>query len=306
MRTKLSTDRGFVLIIVIWTAAVLALLMLSFTGTAQSYLRTTAHELESARAEALADSGISLAVIDLLARRKDTAVNARFVSDGSPSACNFNTDDLLILRVHDNGGRINLNLATDSLLRAFFIGLGYDSDAAERYADTLLDYRDRDDDRRPSGAEAKEYRAAGRRFGPKNAPFDNLEELQQVLGFHADLIAAMSPHVTINSASAGLDPRVTRQDLVEIVSRGKARSQQVPFALQVGRLPTDFVIASDQQSFTIHAEARLASGAVYVRETVVEFASNRATTHRFKMWRHGNRTTEASGIAIDQLSRVPC
>ncbi len=308
MRTDLSSDRGFVLIVVIWTAAVLALMMLSFAMTAQNFVRTTTNEVESARAEALADSGVSLAIIDLLVRRRDTAAASRFVNDGTPAACVVNNDDLIIVRVHDNGGRINLNLASDALLRAFFIGLGSEPNAADRYADTLLDYRDRDDDRRPFGAESKDYRAAGRRFGPKNAPFDSLEELQQVLGFDADLIAAMSPHITIHSASAGLDPKVTREDLVEIVSRGKSRSLQLqlPFQSQSGRLPADFAIASDQQNFTVHSEARLATGAVYVREAVVEFSSNRATTYRIKMWRHGNRTVEASGIAIDQFPRVPC
>ena len=306
MRTKLSSDHGFALIVVIWTAAILAFLMLSFSRTAQNYVRTTANDLELARAEALADTGISLAIIDLFARRQDSVGTAQFDTDGSPSACIVNADDFVILRVQDNGGRINLNLATEGLLRALFLGLGYELDAADRFTDTLLDYRDRDDNRRPSGAEEKEYRAAGRRFGPKNAPFDNLEELQQVLGFNSDLIAAMSPHVTINSTSAGLDPKFTRQDLVEIVSRGSARSPQLPSLSQASRLPADFAIASDQQSFSLHSEARLASGAVYVREAIIEFTSNRANTYRIKKWRRGNRTVEADGIALERLPRAPC
>ena len=303
----MTSDRGFVLIFVIWTMALLALLALGFTRSAQTYVRAAGHGVESARAQALADSGISLAVLDLVASHRGSGRVEQFPIDGSLVACAMGQDNLVLMSVQDSGGRINLNLAGEALLRAFFIGLGAEPDDAARYADTIMDYRDRDDDRRAHGAEVVEYRAAGRAYGPKNAPFDNLVELQQVLGFTPELIAAMAPHVTIHSGSAGLDPKVIRPELAEIVARGRYRplqQQQLQTAAEI--LPSEFVISSDQRSFVVYSEARLTSGAVYVREAVIELPSNRTTTYRMKAWQHGNTTSETRGITTDKLIPVPC
>ena len=294
------------LIVVIWTAALLALLALGFTRYAQTYVRAAGNGIESARAQALADSGVSLAVLDLLASLRGGGRVAQFPIDGSVVACVMGQDDLVVVSVQDSGGRINLNLAGDVLLRAFFIGLGADPDDASRYADTIIDYRDRDNDRRAHGAEAPEYRAAGRAYGPKNAPFDNLAELQQVLGLPPELIAAMAAHVTIHSGSAGLDPKVTRPALADIVARGRYRPLQQQFPTAAELLPSEFVISSDQRSFVVHSEARLASGAVYVREAVIELPSNRSTTYRMKAWQHGNSTNESGGASKDKLIPVAC
>ena len=306
MRIGLASDHGFVLIVVIWTAALLAMLTFSFSRTSQSYLRSAVVNIEAAKAEALADTGFSFAVLDWAEARKGSVRPQRFKPDGTPTVCAADSGDILLIRVQDTGGRININLAGDKLLQALFAGLGSDLDTAARYADTLIDYRDRDDDRRPRGAEAPEYRAAGRETGPKNAPLDNLDELNQVLGFEPDLIAAMLPHVTIHSASAGLDPRVTRPELVEIVGRGQARALQIPMSTSVQRLPAEFTIASDQRTFAVHSEARLATGAVFVRDAVVEFAANRASSYRIRTWQRGRSPLKASRVPIDPFPQTPC
>ncbi len=293
-----DTDSGYVLIVVIWTVAVLALIALAFTRNAQTYVRTAAHGIESARAEAFADSGISLAVLGLTANRRGGVRVGRFPVDGSEVACSLDNDSVTIISVQDTGGLINLNLARDNLLRAFFSGLGAEPDDAARFADTIMDYREREHERRPHGAEMAEYRAEGRAYGPKNAPFDSLEELHQVLGLTPDLITAMRPHVTIHSATAGLDPAVTRPELVDIVSRGRDRSlPSRQFEITAQQLPAEFVISSDQRSFVVRSEAHLASGAVYVREAVIELTPNRATPYRVKSWLRGRMGENGDGAA---------
>jgi general secretion pathway protein K len=60
--------------------------------------------------------------------------------------------------------------------------VGFDPDQAESLADAIADFRDADNLKHLRGAEEPEYRAAGLAWGPKNAPFQTVEELQQVLG----------------------------------------------------------------------------------------------------------------------------
>ena len=212
---------GFVLIVVIWMAALLALIAAGFARSVQTYVRVTANSIESARAEALADSGVNLAIIDLVAMRTAPDRARRFPIEGTAVACAMGGDATISIGVQDAGGRINLNLAGEGLLAALFVGLGATHDAAARYADTIIDFRDRDDVRRPHGAEAAEYRAAGVTMRPKNAPFEAFEELHQVLGLEPEMIAAMRPHVTLHSASAGLDPRVIQPALLELLTGGQ-------------------------------------------------------------------------------------
>ena len=54
---------------------------------------------------------------------------------------------------------------------------------APRLRDTLLDYVDEDDEVRPNGAEAVQYRNAGRDYGPANRMLTSPVELARVLGW---------------------------------------------------------------------------------------------------------------------------
>lgn len=302
----MRSDRGFVLIAVIWTAALLALIMVGFTRNAQTFVRSVSNGLESARAEALAESGINIGLLDLLETRRGSGRIGRFPMDGSPVSCAMNDDDVVFVTVQDTGGRVNLNLANEGLLRSLFLGLGLESAAAARYTDTIIDYRDRDDNRRPFGAEAAEYRAAGREIGPKNAPFDSLEELQQVLGFDPAMLARLRPHVTIHSASAGLDPRYVRPELVELLARSTSQvALKSEFSFGTQALPAEFIVSSDQRSVLVSSEARLASGAVYVREAVIELPTNRTSQFRMKVWQHGLKSSFGGAVSEKYVAQ-PC
>ena len=93
----------------------------------------------------------------------------------------------VLVTVEDEAGKVDLNSASEPLLRALLAGAGATPVEVDRITAAILDYRDADNLRRPDGAEADEYRLAGRQNGPKNAPFDSIFELGQVLGVDAAL-----------------------------------------------------------------------------------------------------------------------
>ena len=57
-----------------------------------------------------------------------------------------------------------------------------DEPSAARLVDAIGDWKDADDLRRPNGAEAADYQAAGSPYLPANALFETVPELQRVLG----------------------------------------------------------------------------------------------------------------------------
>ena len=284
-----SRDAGFILIVVIWVAALFALATVAFVRAAQTQVRGAATLSQSTRAELMADSGVTLVMLDLIETKAKPDRRARFAVDNSIVQCAAGGDDRLAIRVQDAAGRINLNLANERLLQAFFVGLGASRPVADQLADAMIDFRDGDNDRRVAGAEQPEYLAAGRAFGPKNAPLDSLEELHQILGLDSNMIEAMLPHVTLHSRIAGLDPRFTTPALTELLAQGAEQlSARQTTGLSDGRLPAEFFAASKQHTYVASVTARLVSGATYMREAVIELPAPRTRTPMLLTWKRGN------------------
>ena len=297
-----AEDRGFILILVIWFTALIALLAIGFTSAVQSHLRLTSGALQGAKAEALADAGVELAVLSLLTGGPDR----RFPINGLPVSCSVEGLGVVTLRVRDAGGRVSLNLASERMLQALFIGLGANRETASRATDLILDYRDTDSNRRPNGAELPEYVDAGRPLGPKNGPFDTTDELNQVLGLDPALIALAAPHITVHSQTAGLDPRTTSPELAAIITRGA--EQLPPLAVGAGNpggpVPAEFVNGSPQKVFWIESTAQLGNGAVFARETVAELQSGRDALPIYKMWKRG--VSQPPGTNVANGTAPPC
>jgi general secretion pathway protein K len=294
---------GFSLVAVLWITALFALISVAFIRDIQSHLRETSSAIEGAQAEALADAGVNLAVMDLLASRKNAHFEQRFLANNTPVSCTVSGDESITIRVQDAGGRINLNTANERLLQALFLGLGSDLDTASLYADRIIDFRDQDENQRPAGAEREAYLAAARSRGPKNAPFDAIEELYQVLGLDSEAIAASQDYFTLHSGIAGIDPKFVSMELAEVLSRGEEKLPQATIQHdQTDTLPAEFSMNSPHRTFVIHSEARLAGDAVYVREAVVDFSTTQTAYHVFKVWKRGRAIGDTE---IEDASNLP-
>ena len=224
-RREKRSQRGFVLLVVLSALGILAVVAASFAQVARNHIRLAAVASEGARAEALADAGVHIVILDLVAARGAQSSARRFALDATPLACSIDGDGaVLTLAVQDEAGKVDLNIATPPLLRALVLGLGLSG--GEAAVDAILDYRDEDDNRRISGAERAEYLAAGRSHGPRNGPFLAVEELSSVLGLTQADADRLRPFVTIHSGLAAIDTNVAPKALVDILARGLARRRR--------------------------------------------------------------------------------
>jgi general secretion pathway protein K len=81
-----------------------------------------------------------------------------------------------------------------------FQALGEPRASADKLAGAVIDWRDPDSLTQPSGgAEDADYLAAGLNWGAKDAPFESVAELEQVLGMRPALYALAAPHLTVFS-----------------------------------------------------------------------------------------------------------
>lgn len=285
-RSKLGTgERGIALIAVLWVMVLLSLLATSLTRTTRTGSQLARNLVASAEARALADAGIYRAIAGLMERQPER----RLAVDGTRYRIAFARGEVL-LSLQDEGGKIDLNRAPVEMLVSLFQTVGVEREASVALADAVADYRDGDHDRHLSGAEDSEYRRAGLSHGAKDAPFEAIEELRNVLGVSEALYQELRPAITVfgrgrrvNRATAPplvlrALPGMDQPAMLEQLEAREARTESTTTLdddMAAGDETDEPITARRRRvgrfggAVTISAEAHTADGAVFVREAVV-------------------------------------
>ncbi len=196
-------QQGIALVIVLWVVMLLSVMAASFAYTMHTENSLTIHALDRARGRALAEAAIAYAAYRLFVQRDPTH---RWPADGTPRRWRFGSGTAEI-SVRDVSGLIDINKANPKLLqRLLMTAGGLNQDQAQAMVDRIEDFRDPDDLKRANGAERADYLQAGLGYGPKNAPFDSITELQQVMGMTVSLYASIEDAITVLSRQSGINP----------------------------------------------------------------------------------------------------
>ena len=190
---------GFVLVTVLVMLALIAGVIGAVTRIVTLDVRAQ-HQLDDALVAQLQVDGVARYVAwDVANQPSSTTLRA-----GDAWQCRQGTTIIQVV-VRPAQGLIDLNAASPSLLKLLLVGLGEPPERAERLAAAITDFRDADDARHVNGAERAQYRLAGLAHTPKNAPFEMIAELDQVLGMDFDLLRRLEPFVTVYSGLATVD-----------------------------------------------------------------------------------------------------
>ena len=198
--------RGAALLLVLWLVALLTALVGSFALAARTEHLQGQVLARGTEAQALARAGIEYAVWRMT--RGDRRL--RWMADGreyrwDPGAL-APTGEVTV-RIVDEQGKVDLNMADATLLTALFEAVGVERAEAALVAGAILDWRDVDTLTLPvGGAEDPDYASAGRHYGAADAPFASVAELEQVLGMTPPLYARVAPHLTVHSGRPVPDP----------------------------------------------------------------------------------------------------
>lgn len=196
---------GFALLIVLWTVGFLALLGTRLVAAGRSDTQLAENLKQEAELRAAADGAVAHAMFAM-----EAAHDPGFRAGAPQREVRIGATPVL-LRIENEGDRINLNTASLALLRALIIEIGVSPAQADRLAAAILDWRTSGAKARPGGAKAPEYRAAGLAFGPPGTPFQRVDELAGVLGITPALFDRLAPHLTVLTDS---DPDMTTRDPV--------------------------------------------------------------------------------------------
>ncbi len=208
-----SGRKGSILLYVVWMVALLSILASSVASQAEFATGFAQRSSEQLRAAYLARAAFQAALAEL-ARDPTPAVDGW--SDGwanNPAA--FQDRPLgggwfSIIAGDDQAGahsqyglddeqsRINLNTAPGDLLARLLESVGGVSrKESTEIAAAIEDWRDKDDQARPLGAEGFYYRSRPQGYGCKDGPFENVEELLLVKGVSPQLYGRLSPSLTV-------------------------------------------------------------------------------------------------------------
>lgn len=297
-----SGDEGAVLIVVLGAMLLLSAIASTLMLATRSELKARFEAGRSVELSLIADGMVRLTAYQLTRRSGEEKATA--LVDGTPRSCTVG-EDIVEVRVVDAAGLVDLNAAPLQLVERALLAAGASPAIAKSMAARIQDFRDADDVETPGGAETATYAAQGMRHGPKNAPFDTVEELDQVLGMSPELLEALRPLVTVQSRFAGIDPAVTPLPLLRALVKdaGTAVAGDAERALLSQRYQLDGSTTALSQHRSYHVQAtvrRMRSN--FTRFAVIELAPRSESGFVIQSWRLGGAGHDAGMTVVP----APC
>jgi general secretion pathway protein K len=255
---------GVALLLVLWLLVLLTGVISIFALTARTEVLQGNYLERSTAARYAAEAGVEIAVMRM--QSNDDAT--RWVPDGRHYDFHFDRAALQV-KVVDESGKLDLNIAGPDLISGLFLALGVDSQRAQALTGAIIDWRDPDNLLSPQGgAEDPEYEAAGLPYGAKDRPFDTVAELQQVLGMDVTLYRKLAPYLTVYSGLPQPNARYASEPVLRAMSLPDAQIAQIlaqRAAWQPGQpmpdLPAGSTLAPQGSgTYSISSHARLPDG----------------------------------------------
>lgn len=246
--------RGAALLLVLWLVALLTALVGAYALTARIEALQGRVGSRGAMAQEIARAGMEYALVRVADRNPET----HWQPNGRAYAWRFDGHDVQV-RIIDETGKVDLNQADVPLLSRLMQALGEPPDASDALAAAIVDWRDADDLGQPvGGAEDGDYAAAGRPYGAKDAPFETIAELEQVLGMTPDLYARLEPFLTLYSGRG--QPDATYAQGPVLVAMGMDATAWLAQREAAGAAGALQLVGTGSGTYSIESRARLADG----------------------------------------------
>jgi general secretion pathway protein K len=273
-----KSQRGFALVIVIWILTLLSLMAGSFALTMRRDSGVTSAQKNNAQASALSESGLAMA--EYMLQQADP--DRRWLTDGSIYQILRSDGSEIRVKLVSEAGKIDINAADESLLLAVIKAVSSDLWEQQRLLNSILDWRDEDNEQRPHGAEKKQYQEAGLSYIPSNKPFQSLDELQLVLGINAEIFNRIQPWLTVYSGQSQVNLQEATPEVAQIINNdlndkhisNPATPSQTPNNTPPAGNPNNLGAANNEnRTYTVAVEVFMRDGGSAALETVVKIQS---------------------------------
>jgi general secretion pathway protein K len=203
---------AFALVLVLWILSLLTIMAGSFALTMRRESAIVAGIKDSAGAIAQAEAGIAFAELMLLNPEQDK----RWRADGNIYQVDFG-ETIIRIKMVSESGKIDINKAGLPLLQALFAKSPADEEQQGKLVGAVLDWRDPDDLVNLNGAEKDQYKKEGLKYGPRNKPFQAVEELQMLLGMDELIYNWLAPIITVYSGKPQVNIKLATPKVLNIL-----------------------------------------------------------------------------------------
>jgi len=209
-----------ILLLVILILALISVLVLSWAQEWRTELRLAANFREAYQCRRLAEGGVYYALGKLLETKiLESAANLPSGS-AAEAAANLRTawrggqephelrlpGGTAVVRVEDEGGKLNVNYAKEELLVNLFTQLEFSPAQVRTMVDSLQDWRSKGDQPRAYGAKSGYYLNLEPPYVARNGPLEAVEELAWVRGFgQGHLASRLGEWLTVQSVGQGIN-----------------------------------------------------------------------------------------------------
>ena len=183
---------GFALLIVLWTLVLIAFVVAQVTAAGRTEIRIAGNLAANAAAQTAADGAVYEAIFHL----SDLRPEQRWTLDGREHTLQIG-QSLITLRLEDESGRINPNLASGALLEGLLRAAGDEPEKAAMLARAITQWVGSAAGTHTSAELLAEYHDSGLDYVPPGSPLESIDELERVHGMTAELLSALRPHLTL-------------------------------------------------------------------------------------------------------------
>ncbi len=239
MRNIDGTEKGFVLIMVLWVLAVLTAMALSFSYMTRVESFAALFFSRSVKMKFLAEAGVERGITEVFYRMRNLSVEGSeaWIVDGTPYEVETNDGNYRI-SIIDESGKVDINRTPEVILRNLLGILGYDLEVVDTITDSVMDWKDADDLYRLHGAESDYYMSLPDPYTAKDADFETLEELILVKGVTAEILYGVEGEkglvdfLTVYSGSNKINLNAAPMEVLQAIP---GMSQEITDALIISR-----------------------------------------------------------------------
>ncbi len=277
----LRNDAGYALVAAVASIVAFAYVSYEILAASRGAMLGVSAQYDHAKLVAAAEAGLNLAIQGVAIKDK----TRRWAIDGSIRQIKFENMNITI-KVEDERGKIPINIIDESQVRDMFALAGASGDRLNTLTDSFLDWRDDDDQKRTNGAEAPDYVQEGKL--PTNGSFRTIDEMVEIKGMDAALLAKLSPALTVFfGSSGGFDERTANPLALAVMTGGGLNSvasiqrqrEQSGERTAIG-FTEDEKIAGRDLNIRVHVED--GRGASLERATIVEYTGYAGDPYRIR------------------------
>lgn len=280
--TGRDSQRGMVLVIVLWTIALCSTLAMAASVCFRSFVDIVAVDQDRVRSDALLTAGLEVAArgaMDWPEKPLLDRATTLDLSTGTVSA-----------QINDEGGRIDVGKAPAELLTHLLLSVGAPQSQAESVAQSIIRWRSRDnaqsENAGPSDAQAE---------GTNEGFFADVDQIAEVPGMRPEWVAAIRPLATVFGAEtvnpltapAGVIASMpgVDHDQVEafLAARRSSPNDAARLAAILGQAQ-QFVSAKPQKVVSIRLVAILADGYRAAASSVIVLLPHDRKPYRLLVW----------------------